>query len=151
MIVQLEVNGFDAAIERLEYVFEHFERVCVSFSGGKDSTVLLHLARTVAARLGRTVDVLFIDWEAQYQATIDHVTEMLVMAPVATGRAYWVQLPISTSNESSFHEPMWTAWDADKRDVWVRPLPMAVASLPNSLTGCGGERPVRAPIPSSPL
>lgn len=120
MKTYLPINVCDAAQQRIRYVFDHFERVCVSFSGGKDSTVLLHLAWREAQARGRTLDVMFIDWEAQYQATIDHVAEMLALPGI---NPYWICLPISTSNESSFHDPMWTAWDVDRQDVWVRPLP----------------------------
>lgn len=67
-----------ATLSRLRLVFRNFERVCVAFSGGKDSSVTLQLALDVARELGRSpVDVLFIDLEGQYQATIDHVSEML--------------------------------------------------------------------------
>lgn len=128
MKTQLPINVHAAAIERLNYVFARFERVCVSFSGGKDSTVLLHLAHQVAQERGRSIDVMFIDWEAQYAATINHVEEMLSLPGI---NPYWVALPISTSNESSFHDPMWTAWDAAKRDVWVRELPTAPGVISN--------------------
>lgn len=59
-----------ATLSRLRLVFRNFERVCVAFSGGKDSSVTLQLALDVARELGRSpVDVLFIDLEGQYQAT----------------------------------------------------------------------------------
>lgn len=122
MKTYLSINVYEAARERLRFVFDRFERVCVSFSGGKDSTVLLHMALQEARERGRTVDVIFIDWEAQYSATIAHVAEMLRLPGV---NPIWIALPLSTSNESSFHDPMWTAWAADKSDVWVRPLPEA--------------------------
>ncbi|WP_034340559.1 DUF3440 domain-containing protein [Deinococcus misasensis] len=109
-----------AARERIAQVFDHFEHIAVSFSGGKDSTVLLHLALAEAEKRGRTVDVLFIDWEAQYQATIDHVQTMMQLPGV---NPLWVCLPLSTNNATSFHEPMWTSWDPEKRDVWVRDIP----------------------------
>lgn len=120
MKTQLPIDVHAAAIERLGYIFDRFERVCVSFSGGKDSTVLLHLAHQVAQERGRTIDAMFIDWEAQYDATIAHVEEMLSLPGI---NPIWIALPISTSNESSFHDPMWTAWDIAKQDLWVRPLP----------------------------
>lgn len=51
-----------ATLSRLRLVFRNFERVCVAFSGGKDSSVTLQLALDVARELGRSpVDVLFID------------------------------------------------------------------------------------------
>ena len=37
--VKLDMNVFDAALMRLDWVFDTFEQVCLSFSGGKDSTV----------------------------------------------------------------------------------------------------------------
>lgn len=48
-----------ATLSRLRLVFRNFERVCVAFSGGKDSSVTLQLALDVARELGRSpVDVL---------------------------------------------------------------------------------------------
>ncbi len=117
----LTTNVYDAAITRLELIFDQFERVCVSFSGGKDSTALVHLAAQVARERGRTIDVLFVDWEAQYQATIDHVTHVVIDNP--TINPIWICLPLATPNESSFHDPMWVAWHRDAEDRWVRKLP----------------------------
>ena len=48
----LAVDVNTAAVERLDWVFATFERAYVSYSAGKDSTVLLHLA---AWRPGRQV------------------------------------------------------------------------------------------------
>ncbi|EEU2032086.1 phosphoadenosine phosphosulfate reductase family protein, partial [Escherichia coli] len=60
------IDVFDAAMERIEWVFDTFSSVCLSFSGGKDSTVLFHLMANIARRKKRRFSVLFVDWEAQY-------------------------------------------------------------------------------------
>ena len=70
-------NVLDAAIERLEFVFDRFQTVCVSLSGGKDSTVLFHLAYEIAQRRGRILHILIIDLEGQYKATIDHLSDLV--------------------------------------------------------------------------
>lgn len=116
----LGLSVLDAARARVRGLFDEFDRVCVSFSGGKDSTVLLELARLEAVSRGRTVDVLFIDWEAQYSGTVAHVQAMLGRPGV---NPIWVALPLTTDNASSVYEPLWTAWDPARRDVWVRDLP----------------------------
>lgn len=122
MKLYIEQNVLEAAEGRLDWVFDNFQRVCVSFSGGKDSTVLLHLTIKKARERNRLpVEVLFVDWEAQYKATIDHIMEML-SNPEET-KAWWICLPLSTDNGSSMHEPLWTSWDPAKRDIWVRDFP----------------------------
>lgn len=127
----LPINVLDAAVKRLSFIFDEFDRVHVSFSAGKDSRALLHLAQQIAIERGRTIDVLFIDWEAQYQATIDCVAAAAVEQPGIN--LSWVCLPISTSNESSVYDPIFTAWDPAKKEKWVRPLPEypGVISDPN--------------------
>ncbi|EPD6563740.1 phosphoadenosine phosphosulfate reductase family protein, partial [Escherichia coli] len=84
-----------AAIHRIEWLFETFSSVCLSFSGGKDSTVLFHLVAEVAYRKKRRFSVLFIDWEAQYQCTIDHIQKMRMMYQDVTDTFYWVALPLT--------------------------------------------------------
>ncbi|HFO8360106.1 TPA: phosphoadenosine phosphosulfate reductase family protein, partial [Escherichia coli] len=69
-------NVLLATIHRIEWLFDTFPSVCLSFSGGKDSTVLFHLVADVARRKNRRFSVLFIDWEVQYQCTIEHVHKM---------------------------------------------------------------------------
>ena len=39
----LDVNVYEAVNERIKYVFENFDNIYVSFSGGKDSGLLLNL------------------------------------------------------------------------------------------------------------
>ena len=66
-------NVFDAAMERINFAFDNFENLCVSYSGGKDSTVMIQLVDMVAKERKRKYDVLFIDMEAQYLMTIEHI------------------------------------------------------------------------------
>jgi len=67
--IGLGINVYEAAVERTEYAFNNFEKVYVSFSGGKDSTVMLHICADVAQRMGKTFGVLVVDLEGQYELT----------------------------------------------------------------------------------
>lgn len=128
----LGIDVLTAARERISSVFDSFRRIYVSFSGGKDSTVLLHLVMDEAVKRGRKVGVLFIDWEAQYQLTIDHVRELLALYAEHI-EPLWCCLPLKTTNACSMHEPEWICWDTRKKDVWVRELPAdATLTLSNA-------------------
>jgi predicted phosphoadenosine phosphosulfate sulfurtransferase len=111
-----------AARERIRYSFDNFERVYVSFSGGKDSSVMLHLVMEEAIARGRQVGVLFIDLEAQYKMTIAHVEEMVSLYRGHID-LHWVCLPMLLRNAVSNFEPRWCCWDPGLRDMWVRDLP----------------------------
>lgn len=117
-----ETNVLVEAQERIKFVFDNFERVYVSFSAGKDSTVMIHLVMEEAIRRGRRVGVLLVDLEAQYRMTIDHAKACLDQYKEHI-ELYWVCLPISLRNAVSNFEPKWTCWDPDNKDVWVRELP----------------------------
>ena len=47
----LEKNVLDAAIERLQIMFENFNHIYFSVSGGKDSSVMIQLANKVAKEI----------------------------------------------------------------------------------------------------
>ncbi len=76
-------NVLNATKSRLEWVFDTFEKVCLSFSGGKDSTVLFHLLADVARRKHRIFSVMFIDREVQFSTTIEHVSKMKALYVVS--------------------------------------------------------------------
>ncbi|MGG1905402.1 DUF3440 domain-containing protein [Enterobacter ludwigii] len=118
---QLNVNVLDAALSRIDWLFDSFENICLSFSGGKDSTVLFHLIGVVARKRCRKFNVLFIDWEAQYSLTITHIQEMRDLYNDVIERFYWVALPLKTINGVSQYNPEWVSWE--KGTEWVRKPP----------------------------
>jgi predicted phosphoadenosine phosphosulfate sulfurtransferase len=117
-----DADVLTAARERIRFTFDNFERVYVSFSGGKDSGVLLHLVMEEAIRRGRKVGVLIIDLEAQYAATIDHLHEMVEMYAEHID-LWWCCVPLLLRNAVTNFEPRWMCWDESKRELWVRDMP----------------------------
>lgn len=120
--IRQKATVFEATQERISYVFDHFAKVYVSFSGGKDSTVMLHMVMDEARKRDRKIGVLIIDLEAQYLATMSHVASMLERYK-EHAEVFWVCLPISLRNAVSHYAPNWVCWDPDKREAWVRELP----------------------------
>lgn len=115
-------NVLDAARSRVAYAFDNFEKVYVSFSGGKDSSVTFHLAAAEAIKRGRKIGVLLIDLEAQYNLTIQHARQMFeTYADVID--LHWVCLPMLLRNAVSNYTPRWCCWDQKAKSYWVRELP----------------------------
>lgn len=117
-----EQNVLDAARDRVAYAFDNFERIYVSFSGGKDSSVMLHLVMQEAIKRQRIVGVLIVDLEAQYTATIAHIEEMVALYKDHID-LHWVCLPLLLRNAVTNFEPRWMCWQPDKEDIWVRKPP----------------------------
>src|SRR3990172_2585644 len=89
-----------AAVGRIAWTLATFERVYLSFSAGKDSTVMLHLCVDEARRLGRRFGVLLVDLEGQYRLTIDHAIQCLDEARDVVD-VYWLCQPIALRNAVS--------------------------------------------------
>src|SRR3990167_3772761 len=122
-----EANVLEAARERITFVFDNFEKVILSFSGGKDSTVMFHLVADEARKRKRKFAVMIIDFEAQYKLTADHVKTMLDMYSDQI-EPYWICLPMHLRNGASNFEPWWICWDKDKKESWVREMPKEAIS-----------------------
>jgi predicted phosphoadenosine phosphosulfate sulfurtransferase len=118
----LDTDVLSAARKRIEYTFDNFENIFISFSGGKDSSVMFHLVMDEAIKRGRIVGVMLIDFEAQYKKTSDHAEEMFLRYKDNID-LHWICLPIKLRNASSNFEPVWTCWDETKEEHWVRKMP----------------------------
>jgi len=100
-------NVLEAAIERTKWTFDNFEKVYLSFSAGKDSTVMLHVVATEARKRGVKIGLLLVDLEGQYALTIEHAEAMIEEYKDVLD-VYWVCLPLSLRNAVSVYEPQWT-------------------------------------------
>lgn len=120
--INLGMNVLQAAQERIAWTFDVFPRICVSFSAGKDSTVMLHLVMDEAKRRNRKVGVLLLDLEGQYKLTIEHALSMFELYQDYI-EPYWICLPINLRNAVSNFEPFWTAWQPDRKEDWIRQPP----------------------------
>lgn len=116
-------NVYEAAMERYDIIYKNFDHIYFSVSGGKDSSIMLQLAAGAARRTGKKISVLYIDLEAQYQATIDHVDELIRCTADVVDAWYCVAMPLSLRNAASAIRPKWICWDKKQKEKWVRPLP----------------------------
>lgn len=117
-----DIDVLTASQERINYVFDNFERVYISFSAGKDSTVMLHLVMAEAVKRNRKIGLLLVDLEAQYKLTMEHANNCIELYKDHLD-VYWVALPLSLRNAVSNFQPKWLAWDPENKESWVRPPP----------------------------
>jgi predicted phosphoadenosine phosphosulfate sulfurtransferase len=118
------IDVLTAARNRISWTFDTFERIYLSFSAGKDSTVMLHLVMEEAIKRNRKIGVLIVDLEAQYKLTMEHAQTCVDMYREHI-ELFWVCLPIHLRNAVSVYEPFWMCWDPNiKEDAWVRQPPV---------------------------
>lgn len=117
-------NVYDALIKRLDIVFSEFDNILVSFSGGKDSGLLLNLCIKYMREHGitRKIGVFHQDFEAQYSATTDYVEQMLT-SNLDLIEPYWCCMPMSCKTATSMYEQYWIPWNPEQQEIWVRPMP----------------------------
>lgn len=127
----LTTDVLTAARERVEWTFDHFPRVYLSYSAGKDSTVMLHLVTEEARKRGRRFGVLLVDLEGQYRCTIEHAQAQLD-ACVDVADPFWVCLPIALRNAVSVFQPKWECWDPDVEEAWIRRPPEGAITDPDT-------------------
>lgn len=119
---KLGISVLIAAQERISWVFDNFEKIYLSFSGGKDSTVMLHLVMNEAIKRNKKIGILFLDLEGQYKITINHIKTCFDLYKNNI-EPFWCCLPIHLRNAVSVYETHWICWDKDKEGAWVRDLP----------------------------
>lgn len=120
--IPLGKDVLTAARERISWTFDNFEKIYLSFSGGKDSTVMLHLTMDEAIKRNRKIGLLIVDLEGQYKMTIDHM-ESCIERYKDNIELFWVCLPIHLRNAVSVFEPFWVCWDKKEEKNWIRKKP----------------------------
>jgi len=110
---------YEAGLERIRWLFDEFPNIIVGVSGGKDSTVVYNLALQVAREKNRLpLKCLFVDQEAEWEATIDTITEIMENPDV---EAKWYQMPIKLFNATSTTDHWLMCWDEQEEHRWMRP------------------------------
>ena len=120
----LQQDVYEALQERLRFLFREFDNIYISFSGGKDSGLLLNLALDFRNQYypGRSIGVFHQDFEAQYTVTTEYVERTFDRIQDDV-EPYWVCLPMATRTALSSYEMYWYPWDDTKMDAWIRPMP----------------------------
>lgn len=117
--IYLPINVWEAARRRIAYIFDEFDHVVVQMSGGKDSTVIFHLALMEAERRGRLpLTVRWLDQEFEWRATVEYMTKIMEMDVV---KPEWFQVEMIMSNASSSMENQVTIWEEGHDETWIHP------------------------------
>lgn len=119
-----EKNVYQASIERLDFIFANFERIYLSFSGGKDSGVMLNLILQYMKERGikQKIGIQIMDNEANYEMSMEFMQRMIDDNREYLD-VYWCCLPITLPCTVSSYEIDWQCWGEADRHRWVRTMP----------------------------
>ncbi|RLI34328.1 phosphoadenosine phosphosulfate sulfurtransferase [Candidatus Bathyarchaeota archaeon] len=117
-------NVYDASIERLDYIFENFDRIYLSFSGGKDSGVMLNLVLDYMRERGITkkIGLMTLDNEANYNYSLQFM-HRIIQANLDLLEVYWCCLPITLPCTVSSYMTEWQCWGVEDEERWIKPMP----------------------------
>jgi predicted phosphoadenosine phosphosulfate sulfurtransferase len=117
-------NVYDAAMERFKFIFDNFPRIYLSFSGGKDSGVMLNMALRYMRENGITkkIGVMIMDNEANYEYSLQFMHSIL-QKNLDLLDVYWCCLPITLPCTVSSYAVEWQCWGERDKERWIRQMP----------------------------
>lgn len=126
------MNVYEAAKERIAYIFEHFDNIILSFSGGKDSGVMLNLCIDYMREnnVTKKIALFHIDYEAQYQMTTDYV-DLEYSKNSDLLEYYRICMPVKAQCATSVNTHYWLPWNKGEKDIWVRDMPLEAVNEDN--------------------
>ena len=120
----MDENVYEAFLKRMKLIFEEFDNIYVSFSGGKDSGLLLNMTLDYQRKHypWKKIGVFHQDFEAQYTLTSEYVERTFERIRFEV-EPYWICLPMATRTALSSYQMYWYPWDDKKKELWVRDMP----------------------------
>lgn len=118
-----KLNVYDASIERIEYIFKNFKRIYLSFSGGKDSGVMLNLTLDYMRKNGITkkLGIMILDNEANYNLSLEFMHK-IIQDNIDMLDVYWCCLPITLPCTVSSYATEWQCWGERDKKRWIKPM-----------------------------
>lgn len=115
---------YTAANERIDFIFKNFPRIYLSFSGGKDSGVMLNLVLDYMRKNGITkkIGVQILDNEANYSHSLTFMHSIL-QKNLDLLDVYWCCLPITLPCTVSSYAIDWQCYGEKDKARWIRPMP----------------------------
>lgn len=117
-------NVYEASIDRIEFIFQNFNKIYLSFSGGKDSGVMLNLVLEYmkSNNIKKKIGLMVLDNEANYNLSLEFMHRM-VRGNLEYLDVYWCCLPITLPCTVSSYATEWQCWGNDDRERWIKPMP----------------------------
>lgn len=124
MIKYKQTNVYDESVSRIRYILDNFKKVYVSFSGGKDSGVMLNLMIDELRKNypNRKVGIMILDNEANYTLSLEFMHRMMKNNRDVLD-IYWCCLPITLPCTVSSYEIDWQCWGVNDKNRWIRQMP----------------------------
>lgn len=131
-VLEDEGTVYEAAQDRFDHIWEHFDEVWLAFSGGKDSGAVLNMAMDAWDRNGPFLDendepypiqVVHHDDEFAYPETEAYIKRILDKWGGDRINFHWCVMPMKYGNGCTFGEKYWYTWVEEDRDSWLRDHP----------------------------
>lgn len=118
------INVYDASLERIDFIFKTFPKVYVSFSGGKDSGVMLNIVIDYMRKnkITKKIGVMILDNEANYDLSLEFMHK-IIKKNLDLLDVYWCCLPITLPCTVSSYDVEWQCWGERDKHKWIRPMP----------------------------
>jgi len=118
------IDVYEAANKRIEFIFKNFERIYLSFSGGKDSGVMLNLVLDYMREhnIKQKIGLMVMDNEANYSYSLEYM-KRTIDKNLDLLDVYWICLPLQLPCTVSQYDTTYITWDRSCEEKWIHPMP----------------------------